>query len=243
MIMLFEDKESTGISQLLTYAYSKTEGFEKYVYFANGNRNICNKIKEIRQSYKDRIILVYIDVVPGKEETIAAYYDCIDWVKDNKDEYVYIIPIPCIEYYVVKAFFDKSLLEVQTVTQLRNFRDVKYNYKGKELSTEDFESYCKSVVKNYKSCFKNKGNFYHEDYLCSVGIHLNDCESMEIMNKAWRLVGSLPIFVYSKSNKYVNSKHVDISEVAKNCKEKYLEVAKRYTRYNIIEDIESLDDR
>lgn len=52
---------------------------------------------------------VYVDVVLDNTETVTTYGELVRTFRRNKS--VHIIPIPCIEYYVVQYLHDLGLLD------------------------------------------------------------------------------------------------------------------------------------
>lgn len=237
MIMLFEDKITSGISKLILHAYSGKDKECSCVYFADGNLNLTNKLEELKEN---KNIIVYVDVMPDKSSTIAAYKSCRKWVKDANRDDIFIIPIPCIEYYVVKSFFDKDAKEVRVVVNFEDYRSVPFNSKNKQLSICDFESYCKSVVDNYRGCFRTNGVFYSKDCLCKEVDYLKHCTKISVMNKAWKLILSLPAFVNNENNTFYKTQKVLFSEIENECIDMYNIIAKKYLDYGIIDYIQKL---
>ena len=54
-------------------------------------------------------VYVYVDVVLDNPETVTTYGEPVRTFRRNKS--VHIIPIPCIEYYVVQYLHDLGLLD------------------------------------------------------------------------------------------------------------------------------------
>ena len=238
MIMIFEDKITSGISKLLTHAYSNDECGFKRLHFTDGNLNIEGMLNELKEYVN---IIVYVDIMPDKAATIDVYKTCVEWVRKNNRKDVFILPIPCIEFYVIKSFFDKSLDEVDVVLKFGDYRNVRFNSKGRQLSVTDFESYCKSVVDNYRGCFRTKGDFYVKDCLCKNVDYLKDCTQISLIDKAWILVTSLPMFIGSNSNKVKKTEKINMRDVESKCKSKYYDIANKYVELGIIDFVIELD--
>lgn len=236
MIMLFEDKESSGISKMIKYAYSKFTN-PRVVEFAGGNRNIVNCIRKLDDGVTT--MFVYVDVMPGNIETVSVFNDTIDWVAENCSGNVYVLPIPCIEFYVISAFLDRKYKEVATVLDFNYYIQVPKNHRGKELSRDNFESYCKPVINNYLGCLKSKGEFYDTDCECNRRQDL--CGSGDLYVKSWKLVGELPVFVTSsKVDIPISTKLADVSAIRNRLFEKYRLVVLRYITLGLVRYPESV---
>jgi hypothetical protein len=235
MVVAFEDNEKSSISRLLTHAYSMDD--KVTLAFLKGNRKIADYIKAIDTS---KTAIIYIDVVPDKYETVEEYNRCIKVICDNKLKGVYVIPVPCIEYFVIKAFLDRKNSEVDCVLNGLNYKLFGKNDRGYKLSTKDFENYCKSVVYNNQNCFRNGGDFYVQDCLCRNGGYFETCKKYTLDDKACKLVSTLPVF-YNMSKFETNK--VNIKDVIEKCVQGYYELADKYVEYGIIRNIYKLREK
>lgn len=113
------------------------------ISFSEGDKNIIKKLTELRETNK--ILVVFIDVMPDNIKTVECYNKCIKWVDSGEVE-CYVIPIPCIEYYVIKAFYKESLVK-NVVIDFMNYKDYIYDDNHRLLSNKSFEKFCKSVIK------------------------------------------------------------------------------------------------
>jgi hypothetical protein len=235
MVVAFEDNEKSSISRLLTHAYSMDD--KVTLAFLKGNRKIADYIKAIDTS---KTAIIYIDVVPDKYETVEEYNRCIKVICDNKLKGVYVIPVPCIEYFVIKAFLDRKNSEVDCVLNGLNYKLFGKNDRGYKLSTKDFENYCKSVVYNYQNCFRNGGDFYLQDCLCQKGGQLEACKEYSLDEKACKLVCTLPVFYNMSTGDKFETNIVNIKDVIGKRVQEYYELAYKYVEYGIIRNIYKL---
>jgi hypothetical protein len=229
MVIVFEDKKTSGISRLIERAYLADE---YKLYFAGGNENILNVLGNERGDG-----IVYVDVVPDKPSTINAFNKVYSGVKGSG---LYVIPIPCIEYYMIKTFCDTSKPETRCLMEGGNYRLNKKNSNGKALATNDLETYCKSVLKNYRGCYRKKGNFYKYDCFCPNIEDKTDCHEMSITEKGCRLVCSLPVFADMKNNSFINIGKVDIKEKEQICRREYYSLAQKFLDLGMIEQVYQL---
>lgn len=99
MIILFEDNPTSPVSECLS-ASCVGESFK----FAAGSANLRKVIQTLNEE-----VYVYVDVVLDNTETVTTYGELVRTFRRNKS--VHIIPIPCIEYYVVQYLHDLGLLD------------------------------------------------------------------------------------------------------------------------------------
>jgi hypothetical protein len=229
MVILFEDNEESSISQLLKKIYTYRD--DVTLLFASGNMNVEECISKLGNSER---AIVYLDVIPDKLETVEVYNNCMKYINDNNLDNIVLIAIPCIEYYVIKAFFKKEYKEVMCVNKCLNYKSIERNYRNKLLSIRDFEKYCKSVVANYKDCFKEGGWFYTVDCICKKGVIIDDCVEYKVEDKASKLECMLPIISQEKivRDDYKREMIQNLSD--------YYEVADRFVEYGIIGEVPKL---
>lgn len=93
MVLLFEDNENTPSSQLL-----KSCLYGKNIYFSNGNHNLATVATELVN--KGNSVIIFVDVLVNSIETKQIYNAISKKFKNN--EHVLVLPIICIEYYILK---------------------------------------------------------------------------------------------------------------------------------------------
>lgn len=210
MKIMFEDSENAVPSKFLRLACPTL--FE----FAGGGRNIRNKLDELYSA--GEVFLIYMDVVPDNEQTVRQFMQIVKHVRERKYKKVYVIPIPCMEYYIIKAFGDKSNVEIQTVLSLSDYGNSELNKKVYRGLCPSFEKYCKQVALHVlRACQRvgkgKRGFYYSEDCLCEKA-DTEGC-SVEItrIQKAWNLVRTLPAFETNQTNIYFGVQRLTISSI------------------------------
>lgn len=114
MKIIFEDGETSTISQLLLASLLGTD-----MRFLNGVGNIVEHLRKNADLYKDDFLLIFIDVVPDNPNTVKDYYRvCTEMLTIRGVDFkksCYVVPIFCIEYYVLK--YANWFLKLQEVTE------------------------------------------------------------------------------------------------------------------------------
>ena len=100
-VMIFEDAENAPISQMIASAYKNQS--EVMLYFTGGNSVLRDKLCEIYDAGNQYI--VYIVLVPDNYTTIKEYRILRKIIRRRNFKNVYVLPIICIEYYVMKTLF------------------------------------------------------------------------------------------------------------------------------------------
>ena len=235
--MIFEDNDKMAISKLIARAYYDDCATDKDILFAGNNSSITDLLVNLDINYN---YLVYVDVVPDNIMTIYEYLNCIKYIKENNFTNVFILPIPCIEYYVIDAFIEDELYR-DLIFNKSKYKDYTINKRNKKLSVDSFEKYCKSMLYNSSPCMDKNKQFYKEDCICKKAPFNEKCNEMNLDYKAWRLVGSLPVIAYSDRNKYIKARQVNINEVVDLLKEEYYKLANKYVEYGYIKTVVSLE--
>lgn len=142
---IFEDNEHDDIQRLFKASYKDT----KHLIWSQGSSNIEDEIKShgVGAEY-----YVFMDLVPDNPETRKSY-DKIKALK-SKGYKVIIFPIPCAEYYLIKALVGIGLIdETDEIKEVIN-REVYYNSTAiiderdaKHIT--NFERLCKVIVSRF----------------------------------------------------------------------------------------------
>lgn len=201
MIIIFEDKKDTPSSVLLS---SSVIGDK--IRFSGGAPNMQKAIlKELNNSKES--ILAYYDVSLDNIDTLDRFQNLCTTFSDN--ERVEVIPIPCIEYYLIKLLDyydlvkDRFYYEKSSITfDYKSFIDTKFG--SEPGSVEEFyKILCKKT--GYSCCVnrndKNKshiGKFYREDCDC-----IEMCKKTKISqrDKSLNLIKYLPCFIITEELK------------------------------------------
>ncbi len=179
ILTIFEDSNDSNVSitNLLKHCY-----LPDCVRFAGGNRNVCNYVSSLSSN---DIGIIYFDVVPDNYNTIRQYNKTKRFIEGL--ERFDIIPIPCIEYFVIKAFCnDIDIGEIY----LSDYRNIYPRYRGRRLNINSFEKYCKSLIDNYSNCFGDK--YLINNCRCSK-CKSSNLDKITFADKIDLMLSSLPI--------------------------------------------------
>ena len=128
---LFEDRCDTPSSILLKSSYNG-----KNILFAGGDNasNMFKHIKEYKDSNKDDLLIVFFDLPPNSEDTYKNYEKLLEALLDNNYTNVYVVPIICIEYYILKFIVENKYLIVDDKNiELVNNLVLSFDYNNKEV--------------------------------------------------------------------------------------------------------------
>lgn len=220
---LFEDKETTPSSILLSEILGDS------VYFSSGNNLLKSKIKEIWNP--NDVFIVFIDVTPDRQSLYKSIYKgFIRYLCENGYNNCYVIPIFCIEYYIIKLLnfcgVNNSVGRFKDISKCVLEDDAKVILKKIKSTGLVMEKLYKEYVNTQaKTCTRNTnhksdytyGYFYSHSCLDCEKEYCNVKKRLELMDKAVMLYTNLPVF---DSNK-------DIEEILKkygyNCIETCIE--------------------
>ena len=165
MIILFEDNPTSPVSECLS-ASCVGESFK----FAAGSANLRKVIQTLNEE-----VYVYVDVVLDNPETVTTYGELVRTFRRNKS--VHIIPIPCIEYYVVQYLHDLGLLDNKYYDlSSRTFDFKSFIDKSFGNVPHSIETFYKALLNTSKYiCTRNTksvknigtGTFYRTDCACT----------------------------------------------------------------------------
>ena len=171
--ILFEDKYDLKNLDLTTPSsiLLKSGINGKNIYFSNGNNLLKSKLDEIYN--KDDLFVVFIDVVPNNAALITLYRNLVSQIEsDDMDDNVVVLPIPCIEYYIIDMLTELDIIFVKN----KNISDL-YNHLYLELDWKNipFEKKTVSMEKLYKEivnlqkpyCLRNRNkddSSYYGDF-------------------------------------------------------------------------------
>lgn len=167
MKVIFEDSKHKGTSKLFRYAYKNDDMF----IYTDGNSSLIDKVTSLASS--GETIAVYIDTVPGNKYIKKTYRRLRSLAINHKN--IFVFPIVCSEYYIVKAFGDSNIADVNTCINKGNIFKTD-SYINNTWTCRNFEKYCKFIMNNYmRSCFKDNGKDIGKFYICS-------CDCIDCMN-------------------------------------------------------------
>ncbi len=91
MVFYSEDKANMSVSKLISSLLD--------IEFCDSNSNILRLLNDKNSSDYN----VYLDVVPDNKKIVGDYNRILGTYDAYADRNINIIPIPCTEYYVIKA--------------------------------------------------------------------------------------------------------------------------------------------
>lgn len=196
MKILFEDNENTPSSKLL-----KESVVGEFFEFSKGNINLENKARKLLKSTDD-VIVIMCDVVVDNIDTITKYNTLKHTFRGN--ERIAILPIVCIEYYILKMFDRLDLLDGVKLYYSKSL--ITFNWHSIVDNVvpgkDSIEKFYKSMCDNLKNmCLRNRfeekksyiGSFYIEECMCKTG-HCRKNLSLTTDDKAFILISCLPLF-------------------------------------------------
>ncbi len=193
--VLFEDNIKSFPYQLLGRLPNVT------VEGSKGATRIKNMLPELRPT-----TVVFMDVTADKPSTIHRYNELVDEISSMSG--VYIVPIPCIEYYIIRAFFGYCSIEYETALTFGNYKCITKSFNKLSTNTHNYEKYCKSIVHNYNRCFRDD-TFVTQD--CSCLNRFDGCFDLSLKEKTSRLLLSLPVYLLDTDDIAIK-KGIEISE-------------------------------
>lgn len=134
----FIDKEKVIVlSEMLCRCYVNNNNS---VLFSNGSELLKDVVNTL-----DDDTLLYVDVVPDNIKTMSTYLRLMQHIVYRRMVNIYIIPIPCIEYFVIQGFGDECI-EKSIVVNREKYLDTKVAKHNLPLKCKTFEKFCKAVM-------------------------------------------------------------------------------------------------
>jgi hypothetical protein len=195
---IFEDNVITPSSKLLKSSYNGSN-----IYFSSGNSSIIKTLKSVYN--KDDYFIIFLDVVPNSKKLMKVYNLLINRIQYEKmNSNTSIIPIPCIEYYLVMLLTDLGMIftDMNDVKELYNslYPEVNWGSIDKSISLEKLFKQVINLQKPY--CLRNSSSEEHDYYGNFYKISCKDCKDKHCKNfvnfskefKAEYLYTCLPVF-------------------------------------------------
>lgn len=139
MIILEDNRKYTEWACLYDFLYEREN-----VIFSMGHGNLC---RVIREHINEKELFVYVDVVPENLNTSdIVFKNLIE--KYYKYNNVYIVPIFCAEYCLLKSFYECDLInlskeEISILNLSKSYFDTTYkNFKS-------FEKVLKQMLRSH----------------------------------------------------------------------------------------------
>lgn len=196
-IFIFEDNENMPVSKLLSMRGS--------VYFSCGSRGLRGKLDSLYNG-QDTII-IFFDFVPNNINTHNLYLQLLSHIVENGYVSAYIVPILCIEYYVLKMLIECYVFKVgKEYNKLLEclIKNFKWENVPEEKKLISIEVLFKGILNNsIKRCMRNDsggvgGEFYTTDSVnCNIlNSDYQRCRDAcgSLYKKFYNLYTLLPIF-------------------------------------------------
>lgn len=212
MVLLFEDNEHTPSSELL-----KACLYGKSIHFSNGNHNLASKADELVNMGNS--VIIFVDLSINCAETKLVYNTLSK--KFRTSEHVLVLPIICIEYYILKMLYNHGFLNFPKYENDSTIQNLIHNFVI-EITGEKID---KSLEKQYKSilnkigdkkhCYinknvKQKGKFYKYSCPCD-NEHCKEYKTASLEYKAECLYSTLPVGVIDdKYKEYITNLGLDL---------------------------------
>lgn len=207
MRYLFEDDITCFPYQLLP------QTCRSKVYGIKGNKNLLNAC---RTEFISNTV-VFVDVNADNPNTVSIYNKLTR--EASKRDNQFIVPIPCIEYYFVKAFLVSRNPHAKEILQFDEFRYLIRN------GEKTYEKCVKHFVELNGSCFHDK-SFAMKPCLCSESGQ--GCIELPLDLKQLYFICNLPIFIASDQVPDI------INKVIATQKELYYKQVKKFLELGII---------
>ena len=213
---LFEDRYDTPSGILLRNSYNGDN-----ILFAGGG-NSSNMFKSIENCIDNNTkVIVFFDLPPNNEKVYKNYEALLDKLLESDYTEVYIIPIICIEYYILKFLVENKYLVIDDKNvEIVNNLIFSFDYSNEKVQRFiNYSDYRKSSLEHvYKDllkflvsrskCMLNStqynsngdivedsfhGVFYKSNCTCDRKFCRSNCYA-SLKEKAERLYTELPIF-------------------------------------------------
>lgn len=230
---IFEDSEESPSSKLLKSCYDGAD-----IYFSGGGNaeKIQRVIDNCLEEDKECKIIVFFDLPPNNRSVYVNYEALLARLLENYTN-VYVIPIMCIEFYLLKFLLDYRYI-ILTEEQQELTENLIFNFDYKNSHVQEFinknayrinslEHAYKELLRelvNKSKCMLNKqeaqsntfhGKFYVEDCSCDKKFCKIDCRD-NLGLKAERFYSELPIFILKdkEHKKLFSTFQIDYEQVS-----------------------------
>lgn len=177
---LFEDKICDRYVLFFMSKYTYTE--HTNIYFADdGVSTIIEHLNIISKNYGFINIIVFMDLALFNSTTVREYGRIRKYAASYGGNII-VIPIPCLEYYFIKAYNKIGLgIDQEAISCVLNFTDYKstdmYLNKIKSIKQKKtWEKFSKMVLKlGFINCFERKDEKSGISYFCRDCVCCDKC--------------------------------------------------------------------
>ena len=148
-IFVFEDNPDMSVSRLI----SKQSYNGNNICFTSGNTGIFEKLQSIYN--QQDIFIIFYDISPENKILITRYHSLIESIRmeiDNYSENVYLLPVICTEYSVIKALITYGYID-RTLEYALD--DLDYERIKKEFRQRTLEKAYKQMLISLDKQFHN----------------------------------------------------------------------------------------
>lgn len=238
-IFIFEDSPYSPGSMLLS---ENIEGIR--FIFSGGADNMLDDIVRICNSDINDIVYAFADTVPDNRITMDKYSIMVQTVTLYEKRNVFVIPILCMEYFIIKMlslYYDFKVSKDKESMYLSYIinEDFKYPVPGGKTLEKCYKDILNSNIRN---CMINNvsggnGKFYRINCKdCNrVNCRLKVSENESLISKALCLYTRFPIFEITSKEQEIMIRHIcsDLKETG--IKDTLLEIRKYYSSiFNVL---------
>ena len=233
MVLLFEDNENTPSSKLL-----KKSMYGNNIMFSGSNSLLSREAEKLKS--KGNNVIIFIDLAINNHRTKQLYEDLSDKYED--DEHVLVLPIICIEYYILKmlcshGFLEFKVFQTEEIQSLLQSFVVDITGESIDKSLEKQYKHILSEIGNKKHCYINKtpnntlrGQFYSCGCPCNKS-YCTDYRDASIDYKAESLYSTLPVFFVDEAyRKHFKSLGLNLDIQGTTLKDAFNELVRLYTK-------------
>lgn len=229
---IFEDNVKTPSSSLLKSSYN---GANIEFSSGGGSHRITPLIDKHKRFNKDSVVIIFLDLPPNNEKTYFSYEKITDHILNNNYSSVYIIPIICIEYYILRLIMHRAYTKhniklnclMDNLVKDFNYsystvQDVISNNKYVQESLEHLYKWLLINLVNNTRCMinaKRKDSYYGKFYLSDCDCDTKFCKissCMQLTDKAEMFYTELPVFTIKDEvhKSLLNQLNIRIQETA-----------------------------
>lgn len=188
MRYLFEDGDDSILLNFLRKGYIDPS-IIKGTY---GVGQIKNYIEDIG---KEEQIFIFMDLVPDNPITYSEYIKLV--TMRNNGYNIMVFPVPCTEYFFIKAFDDTHILKHSRITELALKRGVITNTEVDGEKRKNYEKFCKAILHGLVldcAALDNKSErfrlYYEKDCACDKSY--SHCADETLVDKAKNVLKEYP---------------------------------------------------
>lgn len=203
MVFIYEDKLESSLTRFFVNAYTGKMNGEvpDYLVFADGASNLLASLINSQCLFPHEMFVVFVDVPPDNAVAVDTY-NCLTIYAQNFVGSVWVIPIICAEYYLLKSVNNLSR-EIHLSNELYKkclevlpFDAFFEEHPEFGETPKNFEKLCKLYTYKYaRGCFQT--NVSDPKYFtvdCKCDTSLDSCTEQTLREKSISFVRCYPIY-------------------------------------------------